>query len=562
MRRLGSRLININRVFFFVLVVYVFDSSAQAKYGGGKGTAAEPYQIFTAEHMQEIGTNPPDWKKYFKLMDDIDLGGYTGTTFNLIGNISKPFTGVFDANGHTISNFRYGSNGVNFIGIFAYVDGVDAEIKNMRLINPHVDAGTGHSVGSLVGHFGDGSIANCHVDSGEVSGNYVGGLVGYYTATMITSCTVEDSNISGGSCVGGLVGYGSGVITDCHSICTVSGFDKIGGLVGYAQGPEISNCYSIADVNASGHYVGGLAGRSTAVLLKSYSEGNVRGYHEVGGLVGRNTRDILRCFSFSNVFCDAAGGGLVGYNEGEILFCYATGTVSGTAVLGGLVGGSYYPGNVVKCYASGDVEGGEEVVGGLSGWNYGTISDCYATGSVVCGNRVVGGLVAGMGNISGAGIVDNCYAIGSVSGNLEVGGLVGRNSSGTVTDSFWDIETSGEQSSMGGIGLTTVELQTLSTFTSAGWDFAGEVINGPNDIWDICEGTNFPKFVWQIPVGDFVCPDGVAFVDFSILGSAWMSSFGQLNWNPNCDISKPNDNVIDERDLNVFTENWLAGSYN
>jgi len=59
--------------------------------------------------------------------------------------------------------------------------------------------------------------------------------------------------------------------------------------------------------------------------------------------------------------------------------------------------------------------------------------------------------------------------------------------------------------------------------------------------------------------GDFQ-PDGrVDLYDFAILGSAWLSSPGQINWNPVCDISEPNDNIIDELDLSVFCENWLEG---
>ena len=36
--------------------------------------------------------------------------------------------------------------------------------------------------------------------------------------------------------------------------------------------------------------------------------------------------------------------------------------------------------------------------------------------------------------------------------------------------------------------------------------------------------------------------------DIAILGSAWLSSTGDGNWNPVCDISDPNDNTIDELD--------------
>ncbi|MHC4158933.1 MAG: hypothetical protein ACYSSO_07620 [Planctomycetota bacterium] len=40
---------------------------------------------------------------------------------------------------------------------------------------------------------------------------------------------------------------------------------------------------------------------------------------------------------------------------------------------------------------------------------------------------------------------------------------------------------------------------------------------------------------------------------------AWLSEAGQTNWDPNCDISEPNDNIINERDLEVFCGNWLEG---
>jgi len=59
--------------------------------------------------------------------------------------------------------------------------------------------------------------------------------------------------------------------------------------------------------------------------------------------------------------------------------------------------------------------------------------------------------------------------------------------------------------------------------------------------------------------GDFE-PDGdVDFRDFSVLASSWLSRNGEVNWNPACDISQPNDSVIDELDLAVFAQNWLAG---
>jgi hypothetical protein len=130
--------------------------------------------------------------------------------------------------------------------------------------------------------------------------------------------------------------------------------------------------------------------------------------------------------------------------------------------------------------------------------------------------------------------------------------------SGTITGSFWDVNTSGLDYSDGGVGKTTVEMQTKSTFTDTGWDFVGETVNGPNDIWDICEGTNYPKFVWQIPIADFLCPDGVNFFDYSFFASHWAED--------NCALSDDCDGrdldqlgSVDIKDLGIFADNWLEG---
>jgi len=58
---------------------------AQGKYGGGKGTPAEPYLIYDANQMNAIGGDKADWDKHFRVMADIDLGTLTGMQFNVIG---------------------------------------------------------------------------------------------------------------------------------------------------------------------------------------------------------------------------------------------------------------------------------------------------------------------------------------------------------------------------------------------------------------------------------------------------------------------------------------------
>jgi hypothetical protein len=127
------------------------------------------------------------------------------------------------------------------------------------------------------------------------------------------------------------------------------------------------------------------------------------------------------------------------------------------------------------------------------------------------------------------------------------GGLIGGGG-GTVTDSFWDINTSGLTSSYGGTGLTTVQMKTSSTFADANWDF--------NNVWQICESTNYPRFLWQIPTSDFLCPDGVDFIDFSFLASHWrQTSYGNCNG-----LELTGDGIINFADLAAMAHFWKLGN--
>jgi len=150
-------------------------------------------------------------------------------------------------------------------------------------------------------------------------------------------------------------------------------------------------------------------------------------------------------------------GGLVGYNDGTITNSYATGSVEGNDYVGGLVGANL--GTVTNSYATGSVTGGYSI-GGLVGANLGTITDSYATGSVT-GNNWVGGLVG----YNYFGTITGSYATGSVTGNDYVGGLVGVNVSGTITDSYATGSVTGNDYVGGLVGRNS-----SGTITNAYWD--------------------------------------------------------------------------------------------
>jgi hypothetical protein len=437
-------------------------------YGGGSGTASDPYLIYTAEQLNTIGRYPADFGSGFKLMADIDLNDMR---FNIIG-YGIPFNGLFDGNGHVVRYLNNFSELGGYMGLFGCVDS-GGQVKNLGLEN--VDFFMGYDsryvyIGGLMGH-NSGTITNCY-SVGIVAGyRYVSGLVGYNHHGTITDC-FSRGGIHGSGPLGGVAGFNnSGTITGCHSKVHISGsiddYDDetcigAGGIAGDNTG-TISNCWAAATIENGSEQVGGLVGENRGVVSNCYSTGSVECFEFSGGLVGwnHNGGTILDSYSTAEATGDYDVGGLVGSNSGPITNCYSTGSVSGNKYIGGLTGGNSGP--LTNCYSVGNVSGGE-YAGGLVGDNY------YST-------------------------IINCYSAGSVSGDDDVGGLVGY-SNGQITDSFWDIETSGLDWSDGGTGLPTDLMQTMSTFTDAGWDFVGETFNGIDDIWFIPR-QDYPHLWWE-----------------------------------------------------------------
>jgi len=555
-----------NSVLVLTAAVLLMAFSAVAfagTYSGGTGEPNDPYRIATAEDLNDIGNHTEDFDKHFVLVNDINLADYTGTQFNIIGNYegyndpnNKPFAGVFDGNGHSISNFTYESTGIYSTGLFSFLDGTNAEIKDLTLVEPNVSGVD--LVGSFVGYLHYGIISNNVVKAGAVRGEYaVGGLVGANDYGLIFNC-YSTANVNANDCTGGIAGANRSTMSNCYSAGKITGNLNTGGLAGRAWFCEIINSYAVSIVDGNEN-TGGLVGKiwtdSPMLLFNCYAAGDVSGNTNVGGLVGYagSTDGIIsNCYAMGNVSGKIQCiGGLVGANSGEVSNCYATGATDGNDYTGGLVGENWY-GMISNSYAKGNVSGYVHT-GGLIGWNYtGSISDCYTAGRVLGGQWYTGGLVG----LNSYGKISNCYAIRDVSGTTDVGGLIGSNNKGTILASFWDIETGGPDNGIG-IPLTTAQMQTESTFTDAGWDFVGETINGPNDIWTINEGEDYPKHVWKLV--NFLGWYEVDLLDYSYFANHWLST--------NCSDSNDCDGTdldfsgdIDFSDLKIFCQHWLRGT--
>ncbi|MCX8064375.1 MAG: hypothetical protein N3G21_04305 [Candidatus Hydrogenedentes bacterium] len=185
-----------------------------------------------------------------------------------------------------------------------------------------------------------------------------------------------------------------------------------------------------------------------------------------------------------NLFIDDTSGNPAGLfsvigEQGQVLnLGLQNAQVSGTNGVGGISGANY--GLISQCFVTG-TSAGINSVGGLVGENYGTIEDCYSSVDSF-GSYDVGSLVG-----YNEGNVLRSYSTGTASGLDNVGGLIGGANGGNVVSSYWDIDTSGLNTSAGGEGKTTEEMQQQSTFI--GWDF--------ENVWGIDNGIGYPFLLWE-----------------------------------------------------------------
>ena len=242
----------------------------------------------------------------------------------------------------------------NVGGAIGYI--VDGNLQNASVGVSVRAEGSDACVGGVVGKIGDGCILNSHfgLDANNLAngytitatGNnaYAGGFIGYVISTRNVTYTIQQGN----------------------------------NTYNYDFGSDIQNCYTTAEVLASGSYTGGFVGRIDSGIVKNcyvgghtyqgqyvvpttghYDVGNIVGIGNVGGFVGAtvgsNDITIQDCYSTASVTGSGANiGGFVGSRNDSttIKTCYCTGLVTGsntdsTGVFAGVSGSDNYSGNQV-----------------------------------------------------------------------------------------------------------------------------------------------------------------------------------------------------------------------
>jgi len=230
-------------------------------------TICEARTISTVEELKNIALNG----KYI-LVNDLSLDNVEWTP---IGTNTKPFTGFFDGNGHTISNLKITAQH-NYFGLFGYNTG---SIQNLGIttisFSGYVRLTGAIYAGGLVG-YNSGTIMNCytsevnillyHFPDVNVATGFAGGLSGYNTGKILCS-------------------YSSGTQVSMTAMATISAtYAYAGGLVGCNKNGTISDCYS-----------------TIKKVAGSYNGSNMNCASYVGGLVGSNNSGTLtNCYRDSS----------------------------------------------------------------------------------------------------------------------------------------------------------------------------------------------------------------------------------------------------------------------
>ncbi len=257
----------------------------------------------------------------------------------------------------------------------------------------------------------------------------------------------------------GMIAINEGTITNLTLAETsVSGNFFVGGLVGFNEFEgEITNIHVSGTVTGD-ERVGVAVGRDLGYLENVTTAGEAHGDIAVGGLIGATGGLIVESHSEATAHGKQWVGGFAGGSNGQIVNASAHGDVYGDEIVGGFLGYKSNasvgprPYELVRVKATGTVTG-EREVGGLVGRLRGEtqVVDSYATATVV-GEDTVGGLI-GMNR----GTVESGYAAGAVTGTTNTDGIAGKNS-GFISDVYADVSATRTNSTVGtSLGSVTEE---------------------------------------------------------------------------------------------------------
>ena len=318
----------------------------------GSGTSASPYVITTAKQLSDfsrtVNAGNSYAGKYVRLDADIDMAAES-ESFKPIGSSeTRCFQGVFNGDGHTVSNLTLDLGEQMGVGLFGYT-GASSLVHDINIKNFNITT-YGRYVGALIG-YAKGSVANVNVASTSITTYYitVGGVVGYYQGTNLQNAEF-DGSVSGWGSVGGIVGELRGKARQLrnHGTVTMSqyydaAYTGVGGVAGatqnYTQGrSSITDSYNDGHVigRSSTSYVGGVVGQlQTADVARCFNVGLINGVSSVSSSLGEGGTAGVAGRAYGATVADC-------YNGNYVINSYVTNNV------GGIIGLVAKPASVIN----------------------------------------------------------------------------------------------------------------------------------------------------------------------------------------------------------------------
>ncbi len=300
----------------------------------GSGTQEDPYQIYTANDLQNI--NGHSW---YKLMNDIDLNG---VKWQPIGRNGATMANL-DGGGFTIKNLNVKDSASDFCGLFSTLQ--DATITNLTLEGCTVDGGSKTAV--LAGDMTSCTISNVTIIKANVKGDAnVGALAGNAYYCTLQNVQVLESTIGGSSLVGGIVGTADRLdITLSSFNGDVTGSGNVGGICAKANSAtKISRSCTSGTVTGTGTdtKAAGIVAESRAYVTDCFTTANISAPGYVGGIVGLNYASVSNCYASGTLSSETLAAGIVAYNDG------ASATLKNSAAASEKISVSSQSGNAMR----------------------------------------------------------------------------------------------------------------------------------------------------------------------------------------------------------------------
>lgn len=371
-------------------------------------------------------------------------------------------------------------------GVAGVNKGILSKVDNLGVTNGGDSESS--AVGGIAG-INTGSIKNAYNESFVTGGKKTGGLVGInekggFLVNAANAGRVEGKGAAQDAAqeIGGLVGDNYGSILNGRNGGNVTGTTYVGGIVGTnREDSTLTDIINDTSILIKGvDYVGGIAGQNAGRIVdteasRTLSDGVVEGVEYVGGIAGKNTgyienphnnislrinKDALKDGKTAQYFGGVAGineqegtignatnladvtaeganyvGGIVGYNKGTLLNLAGNrGNVVGANYVGGVAGLNEHSLMDIDASNTGSVQALEGGAGGIFAVNHGDVTNSRLVNDAVVAGGADDGATGGIfakntANIGKTTLVNGMNA--EVIGLKNVGGLVGENS-GTI----------------------------------------------------------------------------------------------------------------------------------